>query len=175
MIMKPRVRFILVSVLFLIRSLSTYGQGVTLEEARELYSSAMNDKVVCEEAFSKFSQLDQPESFLLTGYKGAVTVAMSKHLKTAKEKMTYFNDGKKLIEEAISRDTRNLELKFIRFTIQTNIPPILKYNKNISEDKTYILENLGHLKNNVVRSRIKAYLLISKELSSEEKDKLNAL
>jgi len=153
----------------------SYGQSITLEEARKYYSEAMKNKETCESIFRKFANVSSSENNILLGYKGAVTVAMSKYLKTAKEKMAYFNDGKKLIEEAISKDSKNVELKFIRFTIQSNCPPALKYNKNIPEDKKYIIENLVNVKNAVVRTKIKEYLLESKHTSVEEKEKIDAL
>jgi hypothetical protein len=161
--------------LFLLGTIVSYGQAMTLEEARKIYSGTMQDKAICEAAYKKFLQVTASDNALLMGYKGAVTVAMSKHVKVVKEKINYFNNGKKMIETAIAGDDKNVELKFIRFTIQSNCPPALKYNKNIPEDKKYIIENLANVKNTSVRANIKEYLLQSKDVSEVEKQKINAL
>ncbi len=166
-------------ILFLLISLSVanmaLSQSVTLEDARKIYSESMDNKATCEAAYQKFSTVKNTGNPLLTGYKGAIAVAMSKHGKGAKEKLGYFNEGKKLIESSVLEDSKNVELRFVRFTIQTNVPPALKYNKEIAADKKFIIENLTGVKNSGVRSRIKDYLLQSKDVSTEEKQKINAL
>jgi hypothetical protein len=172
---KTMIKNIFQVIFLLLISIAVTAQSVTLEEARKIYSESMQDKATCEDAYQKFTLVKNSGNPLLTGYKGAVSVAMSKHLKAAKEKIAHFNEGKKLIESAILEDGKNVELKFIRFTIQTNCPPALKYNKNIPEDKKYIIENLNAVKNSGVRSRIKEYLLQSKDVTTEEKQKINAL
>lgn len=166
---------IIVLLLFLSARISAFCQGVTLEEARKIYTESMDNKITCEAAYAKFASVKNTGNPLLTGYKGAVSVAMSKHGKAAKEKLAYFNEGKKLIESAILEDDKNVELKFIRFTIQTNVPPALKYNKDITTDKKYIIDNLASVKNSGVRSRIKEYLLKAKNVTPEEKQKINDL
>ncbi len=160
---------------FILSGLRLSAQTMTLEEARKIYAGSMQDKATCEAAYQKFQSVTNTGNSLLTGYKGAVSVAMSKHLKVVKDKITHFNEGKHLIEAAILEDHKNVELKFIRFTIQTNCPPALKYNKDIAGDKKFILENLVNVKNSGVRSRIKEYMLQSKDVSTEEKQSINDL
>jgi hypothetical protein len=169
--MKTIVTFIL--ALFSVVVVSA--QGMTLEEARKVYSESMKDNATCEAAYTKISQVANYDNSILTGYKAAITIAMSKYLKTTKEKIAYFNRGKLLLESAITKDDKNVELKFIRYTIQSNCPPALKYTKNKATDKTYIIENLASVKNNSIRTSIKDYLLQSKDTSPEEKQKLNGL
>jgi hypothetical protein len=161
--------------LFVLFGIVASGQTMTVEEARKIYAGSMQDKSTCEAAYKRFSQVTSADNVLLRGYKGAVIVAMSKHTKVVKEKISYFNDGKKLIESTIAEDGKNVELKFIRFTIQSNCPLALKYNKNITEDKKYIIDNLTNIKSTSVRSNIKEYLLKSKDVSEVEKQKINAL
>jgi hypothetical protein len=166
---------ILAVLLLIFSCFSLYGQGMTLEEARAIYAESMKDKVTCEAAYNKISKVPDSENNVLIGYKAAITIAMSKHQKNTKEKIASFTKGKQLLEGAISKDDKNVELKFIRFTIQSNCPPALKYNKNITNDKTYIITNLTNVKNISVRKRIKEYLLQSKDLSADEKIKLNGI
>ncbi len=162
-------------IILILSNLVLHGQSMTLEEARSVYSESMKDKVICETAYNKISKVLDSENNILIGYKAAITVAMSKHLKTTKEKIAYFNRGKLLLENTISKDDKSVELKFIRFTIQSNCPPALKYNKNIATDKAYIIENLTNVKNTSVRKKIKDYLLQSKDITVEEKQKLNGI
>jgi hypothetical protein len=156
-------------------ALAGMAQGVTIEEARKLYAGSMESKETCETAYARFAQVESTASPLLVGYKAAITVAMSKHQKVAKEKIAYFNTGKKMLEEAIGGDSDNVELKFIRYTIQVNCPPALKYNKNLDTDKAFIIDNLSSVKNASVRKKIKEYFLQSKHITAEEKQKINEI
>ena len=162
-------------VFCLLISISAYTQSMTLEEARKVYAESMNNKVTCEAAYKKISLVQNSENHLLMGYKAAISIALSKHLKSTKEKISHFNEGKHLMESAIGKDSKNVELRFLRFTVQSNCPAALKYNKNIVTDKSYIIENLTTVQNNSIRTKIKEYLLQSKNITLEEKNKLNAL
>ncbi len=169
--MKNIVSFILFSIL----PLSLYSQGMTLEEARKVYAESMHDKATCEAAYKKIASVQNSDNHLLMGYKAAITVAMSKHLKTTKEKISHFNNGKQLMESSIVKDAKNVELRFLRFTIQSNCPAVLKYNKSLTTDKLFIIDNLTSVQNTTIRSRIKDFLLQSKNITIEEKQKLNAI
>jgi hypothetical protein len=171
-----RVRYLSTIFLIFCTALSAFSQqAVTIEEARKIYAESMDDKATCEAAYLRFASVKNSGNPLLTGYKGAITVAMSKHEKTTKAKISFFNDGKKLIESAVLEDNLNAELRFIRFTIQTNVPAALKYNKNIEADKKFIIDHFSTIKNADIRSRIKKYMLQSKNVTAEEKQKINAL
>jgi hypothetical protein len=156
-------------------SFSAMGQGMTLDEARNVFTESINSKTACEIAYKKISQIPNSENHLLMGYKAAISIAMAKHLKTAKEKISHFNKGKQLLENSISKDEKNVELRFLRFSIQSNCPAALKYNKSLTSDKTFIIENLSSVQNPTIRSRIKEYMLQLKDISQEQKQKLNAI
>ena len=49
-------------------------------------------------------------------------------------KLSYFNDGKKLIDQAIKMDPKNAELRYLRFMIQQNTPDFLNYSDDINAD-----------------------------------------
>ena len=76
------------SFLLFFVSMLGFAQAVTIEDARKFYAESMKDKTVCESVYKKFEKVTEKDNVLLRGYKGAVSVAMSKHLKTAKEKTT---------------------------------------------------------------------------------------
>lgn len=58
-----------------------------------------------------------------------------------------FIEGKKLLEESIRLDNKNVETRFMRYVIQTHIPSFLFYFHNIAEDKAFILQALPSIKN----------------------------
>jgi hypothetical protein len=69
---------------------------------------------------------------------------MAKHALNPISKLSYFNTGKKLLDRAISKDSDNVELFFLRYATQVSAPAILGYNDNIDNDKQYILNSLAN-------------------------------
>ena len=56
--------------------------------------------------------------------------------------LKYFNLGKDRLEEYISSYPHDIEARYIRLLVQQGSPSFLGYCKNISEDASYILDNL---------------------------------
>lgn len=107
------------------------------------------------------------------GYKGAILMIMAKHYISPWTKLGSFNQGRALLEDAIKKDAGNLELIYIRFSIQTNSPSFLGYQQFIETDKNKLLEETPLLKDKILRKRITDYLLKSSYISDAQKAKLN--
>ena len=73
-------------------------------------------------------------------------------------KLDRFNKGKELIRTAFSRDTLNLEMRFIRFSIQSNLPSFLGYRGNLDQDKRFLLNNTKTSKDTELQEMIFNYL-----------------
>jgi hypothetical protein len=52
--------------------------------------------------------------------------------------MSYFKKGKRILENAIKADEKNIELRFLRFNAQTHTPSFLGYNGDIKKDKAFL-------------------------------------
>jgi hypothetical protein len=96
---------------------------------------------------------EQTVSFNIA-YKGALLMKKSGFMKTAGEKIKIFKQGYKLLEGEIEKKPQNAEYRFIRLTIQEHAPKILKYNKNIKQDKILVLEAY-----NTLSAKIRGYIL----------------
>jgi hypothetical protein len=97
---------------------------------------------------------------------------MANHSKEKKEKIKLFNTGKKMLEESIASDSSNIELRFIRFTIQSNCPKVLRYNKEIPSDKNFILKNYSSLMNVAIKKMIVSFFNQSNSVTDAERQKL---
>ena len=118
---------------------------------------------------------DQSFSTLI-GFKAMSELMMCNHVFSPISKLSYFNAGKKLLESAIQKDPKNVELRYFRFSTQSNVPGILNYSSNINEDKLILM---NYIKNNSSSSdkdlyqRIKSYMLKSSYCSATEKQQLS--
>ena len=84
---------------------------------------------------------------------------MAKHVINPFSKLSYFKKGKLMLENAIKADYTNVELRFLRYTIQTNVPGFLNYTSEKNLDRTFIAQSLPKLKDQDLKKIISEFLL----------------
>jgi len=153
-----------------------HGQNISIETLRNDYFKVDTDSLSCAKLYNKVKDQNFSDN-TQQAYKGAITAAMANHVKNKQEKIKLFNNGKKLLEESIKNDSSNIELVFLRLTIQSSCPKALGYYSKIEKDKTYIIKNIETAKSSLVKKRIIEFLLNSGKisLSEAEKNKLKTI
>jgi hypothetical protein len=79
-------------------------------------------------------------------YQGVATAMYAELTETVSEKIQYFNSGKDLLEQAVTADWYNPEIRFLRFSVQAEVPFFLGYNDKKQEDASIILDALYNAK-----------------------------
>jgi len=74
-------------------------------------------------------------------YLGGLQTIWANHVFSPISKLNTFKEGTKNIESAIKKEPNNVELRFIRLSIQKNISAFLGYKSNIKEDTQFIKDN----------------------------------
>ena len=97
---------------------------------------------------------------------------MAKHVRNPISKMTWFNKGKKMLEAAIKADEKDVELRCLRFGIQSNVPSFLNYKENINKDKKFILQSYPHVIDPTLKKNIISYMTQWGDLTTKEKEML---
>jgi hypothetical protein len=95
---------------------------------------------------------------VLVCYKGASEMIQAKYSFNPFTKWEKFNKGKELLQKAINRDTLDLEMRFIRFSIQSNLPSFLGYHDELNTDKHFLVENTKNTKDYELKKIISNYL-----------------
>ena len=78
-------------------------------------------------------------------YKGAMLMKKAVLEKTPEAKLNTFKTGYRLLEAEISKSPQNSEFRFLRLAIQEHAPEFLKYNKNLQEDGSIVIEGYRKL------------------------------
>ena len=126
-------------------------------EIRNLYEIAADSKTANAKLTTLLASTDSNDA-LLNGYRGAAMMMEANHVFNPITKLSRFKKGKQVIENAIKSDGMNVELRFIRLTIQTNVPSFLGYSSAIEADKKLLLQQLDQIKDKDLRNRITNYL-----------------
>jgi hypothetical protein len=123
-----------------------------------LHHATSNEKA-CNKLISLLVPFNETNNPLLFGYRGGATMLMAKHAFNPFSKLSYFKKGKLMLESAIKADLNNVELRFLRYTIQTNVPGFLNYNSDKNLDRTFISQSLPKLKDQELQKIISEFLL----------------
>ena len=137
----------------------SYAKVPAIKEVRIMLHNATSNEEACNKLISLLMPFNETNNPLLFGYRGGATMLMAKHAFNPFSKLSYFKKGKVMLESAIKADNNNVELRFLRYTIQTNVPGFLNYNSDKNGDRVFISQSLTKLKDQELQKIISAYLL----------------
>ena len=150
------MRLLVFALLFWANSAS--GQDDLLMKIRKNIGEVFKTETVCLEMKDAFDSTDISKNNLLLGYKGAVELGMARHHPNVFKKMGFFGDGKDHLEESIKNAPKSIELRFLRLTIQANLPAFLGYGSEKESDKAFVLNNLGAEPSEEFKIRVRKFI-----------------
>lgn len=123
------------------------------DKARINYNKAVTDKSVCNEIIKEL-QGSNNVSALKIAYLGGYRTIWANHILSPIEKLKTFKEGRKLIEEAVQKESNNIEIRFIRLSVQKNAPAFLGYKSNIKEDEEFLRKNKNAVSSEILSKNI---------------------
>jgi len=140
---------------------SAYGtppeKGQDLDRLRSQYINAASDKSVCEELME--SLRSQPhKTSTQWAYLGALESIWAKYVFNPISKLNTFQKGKAKIENSIAKEPNNVEIRFLRLSIQKNIPFFLGYSQHIEEDESFLKNNLSGISSELLKTMVENIL-----------------
>ena len=160
----------IVTLLFI--SLLFFQPSSSVEEVRKQFPEISTE----EQADAFIEELKNDDSAEAKGYTAAMVFMKSRFVTFPFTKLKYFKKGKTILDETIIESPSNIEIRYIRFLMQKQIPDFLGYNDNIKEDFNVIVDGIkmSNLQSEM-KSEIVKNMLLTKELTKEEKTTLNQL
>ncbi|MEJ7693739.1 hypothetical protein [Daejeonella sp.] len=130
----------------------------TAHSVRIKFHKSTSSEKTCKDLIKQLEPYNEKNNPLLLGYKGGATMLMAKHAFNPFSKLSYFKKGKGMLEKAIQVDNNNVELRFLRYTIQTNVPLFLGYNGDLVKDKQFLHQSVARVKDAELKKIITYYL-----------------
>lgn len=140
---------LLLSTLFFFMSFNS----VDLDVVRANYNKLVSNKELCEKIIAELTET-KDNSATHMAYLGGVQTIWANHVFSPISKLNTFKEGKKNIEQAIKKEPDNVELRFIRLSVQKNAPSFLGYKSNINEDAKFIKENRHQIGSEILQKNI---------------------
>jgi hypothetical protein len=158
-------------VMLLLVNIVPVNQQPDLVSYRKLMDKAATDSDTAESLYSLCKKINVTDDPVHVGIRAMSEILMCKHVFNPVSKLSHFNRGKKLLDQAISRSKTAPELYFFRFATQSNVPSILKYSSNLDADKAILLKYLkSKPADKDLHQRVKTFMLNSKYCNSQEKE-----
>jgi len=124
--------------------------------------------------------LEKNETVEAKSYTAVMFFMKSKLVKFPIAKYKYFKKGKKQLDSLINNNKNNVEIRYLRFLLQSEMPKFLGYHRNIKDDYLLIINEIeaSNLKRDFKIKILNNVLLIStlsSEKSKQIKQKLNKI
>ncbi|MEJ7779687.1 MAG: hypothetical protein WKF68_08855 [Daejeonella sp.] len=152
------MRKIILSVFLICYSLICMANEPSISEVRLKLHKATSNEKACRELIAELGPYNERNNALFTGYRGGANMIMAKHVFNPFSKLSYFNKGKSMLEKAIQAEGKNVELRFLRYSIQTNVPVFLGYKSHLKNDYDFLKQAIPAIKDSNLKKIITSYL-----------------
>lgn len=158
--------------IFSVLLFSIIGSAQDLKEIRLQYPAAVKSSEITAKIEGELRNMNSASNSTLLAYKGTILTLKAKFSKSKNEKKEFFKEGVTNIENAIKADSSNIEIRYLRLSVQENSPRFLGYHKDIEEDKEFILKNYSSISSKELKSVIIDYVLKSNSFDESEKSEI---
>jgi hypothetical protein len=145
-----RSKLFLIFALFLF---SSFTDTQLIQRSRDLYLASKDNS---DSTQALFDLTNNQSNNTLKAYHGASYAFKAKHGNNPIKKLDNLKKGLKIINDAVLYDVINVELRFIRLSIEENIPSVVSFTSHIEADKKMINSSLKS--SHPLYNTIKAYM-----------------
>ncbi|MDB5128754.1 hypothetical protein [Mucilaginibacter sp.] len=180
-----KLKYILITAILMLfapvnRSSATTVHADTTEPnlhvIRKLLVSAINSGKVTDSLYRNLSAIKNRPA-LINGYIATLEALKAKHTWNPYYKIKYLNNAEKTFKSAVTGDPHNIEIRFMRFSVEHNVPGFLGYTKNLIADREEIITQLDRKHYSsadaALVKTIITFLLDSKRCTPAEQSKLS--
>jgi hypothetical protein len=132
---------------------------------------ALHDFEFAPGVYEKFEAVENPSAKLLA-YKGALEAIMTRTTWNVFKKIGYLNKSQESFQEAYALEPNNVEVRFMRLSVEHSIPSYLGYSIHMVEDKNFVVKHVkdfNHLKmDRQILKEILGFVKKSGHFNSEE-------
>lgn len=117
--------------------ISSFMSPYSTAALRRHYEQAAANKEAGEKFYNLLHDYKANDAVVL-GYKAA-SEAIKARDASMLNKLTYVQQAAQTFEQAVSLDPSNAEIRFLRFSVESNLPAFLGLSKHVDEDKAFLL------------------------------------
>jgi len=131
-----------IALLSLLYGLQARAGEPDLKKLRKQLIIAIDNSKTTDSLYKALSAIKN-RTGLIDGYIAALLACKAKHSWNPYLKLKYLNKAEALFNTAVNADPHNIEIRFLRFSVEHNVPGFLGYNKNREADAEDMITQLG--------------------------------
>jgi hypothetical protein len=132
--------FFSLTLLLTVSSFVSDATPYSLPNLRRQYQQAAASKEAGEKFHKLMSAYDQRNAVVLA-YKAAAEAIRARDASMF-NKLTYVQSASKQFDEAVKLDTDSAEVRFLRLSVESNLPAFLGLSTHVDEDRQFLVETL---------------------------------
>ncbi|RPD45275.1 hypothetical protein DNI29_17975 [Hymenobacter sediminis] len=135
------LRLLFLSFLLTLSTLvSTEANPYSVTHLRRQYQQAAASKEAGEKFYQLMAAYDKQDAVVLA-YKAAAEAIRARDASMF-NKLTYVQNASKLFEQAVKLDSDNAEIRFLRLSVESNLPSFLGLSPHVDEDRQFLVSTL---------------------------------
>jgi hypothetical protein len=147
-----------------------------LKAIRKQLREAINDSKTADSLYKSLSAIKN-RTGIIEGFIAGVQALKAKHAWNPYAKIKYINNCEKTFEKAVVADPHNIEIRFMRFSVEDSVPGFLGYKKNLAPDSEEIITQLDKKNygtaDKILTIEIIKYLANSRRCTPAQVEELN--
>jgi hypothetical protein len=143
---------------------------IHVDEILELRTSFQKALTSSKSATDLNTLTAKQETAIKKAYHGVSYTLLGKHATNPIKKLEYLKKGLPILNQAVQDKPLDVEIRFLRFSVEENVPSFVQIERHVSTDKYFLVNNLKP--SHTYYEFIKNYLKQSKSLTVLEKSKL---
>ena len=152
---------------------NSYSQTASKEEIQDIKKAmvrAVGSSGVTDSLYTKLVS-QKSKNALIIAYVGTLEALKAKHSWNPYNKIKYVAQSWSTMKIAVDKESDNLEIRFMRFSIQHYTPAFLGYSKDLEEDRKVIVAQFTNKTFGTANSLIQGiadFMIKSKRCSASE-------
>lgn len=137
-----KIMFLYLSLIYIVPN-TMNNKPIDLEYLRLNYEKALENKELCRSMIEALTTKKNEPVYL--AYLSGLQALWANHTINPISKLGTFRKGRMNLERAVKMDPNNLEIRFIRLSVQRNAPRFLGYYENLESDKEFIKQHQSNI------------------------------
>lgn len=167
-------------VLFLFVANLSDSFSYDIDKIRRNYIEGVSSEKAASKLYEELKNIEQPSPLILA-YLGSSDALRAKHSWNPVNKLAYLKKGCKILNKAVTLSPNQIEIRFLRFSLEHYLPDFLGYSQHLAEDRKKLIELAKQkevvkkqIDQTILKNIIK-FLIESKRCTAEEINVLNKI
>ncbi len=127
--------------LFIFLGLTSFSNDKKVAEIRGIFYALSLDSENTEKELAALREIKNPSGIIIA-YEAAMEALMAKVEWNPFMKVSHVKESQEIFDRAIAVDPDNVEIRFLRFSVEWHLPKWLGLSKHMQDDKDFLMANL---------------------------------